>query len=140
MILNQHSRPLTQAEFQEWMESLGTKAFRLYLRKHLASLQSQWASQLFLSSDPQQTHLANVNALAEYKTLENLLDLSYEKYLEVVSNANENMESDEQERPASLRGGDSTPPVRSGDEVLDDLRSTYGLGTTGDDRNPGDNT
>lgn len=79
------ARPLTEEEFLGWKASLGTKAVETYLYRCLEALKSQWAMGLLSRDNANEQKFSMDSAIAQYRTIEDLLKLDYEQYSEVMN-------------------------------------------------------
>lgn len=79
------ARILTEEEFLGLKASPGMQAIRAYLYRSLEGLKSQWAMGLLSADDPLSQKCAMDSALAQYRCIEQLANLDYEQYSEVMN-------------------------------------------------------
>jgi hypothetical protein len=77
-------RVLTKQELEDWKASPVGKAIRAYLLKSQEALKSQWAMGRFSNDDAHLTQAANTGALEKYQAYDELINLDYEQYSEVM--------------------------------------------------------
>lgn len=78
-------RILTEVELLNWKASLGTQAVMEYLRRDKEILKDQWAAGSFQSRSTLETTVANAQAIGVIRKLEEIVELSYSQYYEVMT-------------------------------------------------------
>ena len=76
---------LTEKEYLEWRTNPGTQEVMRGFRAWQAQLKEQWAMGAFNSEEPAVTHAANVEGVSQFKMLQEILDMSYTEYEELVN-------------------------------------------------------
>lgn len=79
------ARVLTEEEFLNLKASPGMQAITTYLYRSLEGLKSQWAQGLLSRDDAHAQKEAMDSAIAQYRCIEQLIQLDYEQYSEVMN-------------------------------------------------------
>ncbi len=87
-MLPQLNQPPSKEEFEEWLTNPVSQAFfKQFLPLSVEGFKSQWlAGRFIMDDDLETTAVANMQALAQAQVYQDLGELDYQKFIEVIGN------------------------------------------------------
>lgn len=93
------SLPLSEADWEEWMQHPGTKALNEWLDEEREDLKEQWASGLFTDQSQYATAILNAKAIGKLEAFELIAELNYSQLMGDLT------DGQHREVPAGSAGG-----------------------------------